>query len=55
MSARRHPRTTNGADGAFRDARYASAIERSTRTPAHEWALYIVGVIAVLVLLFVAD
>lgn len=43
---RRYPRTL--AD-AFKGPDYACAVERY-KTPAHEWALYIVAVVAVIVI-----
>lgn len=46
-TTRRYPRTMRDA---FKGLDYACAIERSSSAPSHEWALYIVAVVAVIVI-----
>lgn len=46
-STRRYPRTMREA---FKGPDYACAVERSRSMPAHELALYIIAVVAVIVI-----
>lgn len=45
-TTRRYPRTLSEA---FKDPDYACAIERY-KTPSHEWTLYIVSIVAVIMI-----